>query len=128
MHIETNKTAPAKGRPAIRRCVRRTETLADGKVAFKTKSFTKDDGTTYEPIIDPETGEFSCTCPDHVYRRRACKHIARAVANLFRSPGVMLASDLIPAIPATEEEARAFYLALSDDQLEAIAPREESMQ
>jgi hypothetical protein len=123
MHkAQTQSTRPNR-RPEIRRCVRRNEILPDGKVTFQTKSFTKDDDTVYEPVIDPQTGEFSCTCPDHVYRHRACKHILRAVANLLRDKGVCFASELpSKAKHATDDEYRAYFASLSDEELEAMAP------
>ena len=34
-----------------------------------------DRGVEYIVTFYPETGEFTCTCPDHVYRERECKHI-----------------------------------------------------
>ncbi len=121
--LQKQTTKPRPRRPEIRRCVRRVDTLPDGKAMFKTKSFTKDDGTTYEPIIDPQTGEFSCTCADHVYRRRACKHILRAVTNLLRDKGFVLASELeVAPKGATDAEARDYWRSLSDEELEAMAP------
>lgn len=75
MSITTTAKSP------IRRRVRKDWRNGD-LVGYKTKSFTKDDGTEYHPVIDVSTGEFSCTCPDHVYRHRACKHIQRMAAQL----------------------------------------------
>ena len=31
-------------------------------------------------------GEFTCTCPDHVYRERQCKHIAVAKGVIQATP------------------------------------------
>ncbi len=39
-------------------------------------------GTSYDVCLDPETGESSCTCPDHVWRNRSCKHIVALTAVL----------------------------------------------
>ena len=36
-------------------------------------------GTDYDVAVDASTGEFTCTCPDHQYRKRACKHIRRLI-------------------------------------------------
>ena len=81
----TPSLSPSKSRRApIRRRVRQMETLADGKIALKTKSFSVDDGTTYEPIIDPHDGTWSCTCPDFVYRHTKCKHVRQAFAGAAR--------------------------------------------
>lgn len=58
--------------------------MPGGVTAFKTKSWSKDDGTRYGLSVDSETGEFHCDCPDHQFRGRACKHILRALKTLER--------------------------------------------
>jgi hypothetical protein len=72
---------------AIRRQARHEHEL-DGVHAFRVKSMTKDDGTAWEPLIDAQTGEMSCTCPDWRYRKQKsgtpCKHLAKALAQLER--------------------------------------------
>ncbi len=35
----------------------------------------RDPETLYTIGIDPQTYLFTCTCPDHMYRQRDCKHI-----------------------------------------------------
>ena len=35
----------------------------------------RDPETLYTITIDPHTLLFTCTCPDHTYRQRDCKHI-----------------------------------------------------
>ena len=37
----------------------------------------RDPETLYTIGIDPQTFLFTCTCPDHTYRQRDCKHIRR---------------------------------------------------
>ncbi|BCM88781.1 hypothetical protein IAD21_00623 [Abditibacteriota bacterium] len=68
----------------IRRRVR-VERRTGDEVVFVTKSFTKDDGTQYHPVINGATGEFTCDCPDHLYRHSFCKHLRRAQAQLKRA-------------------------------------------
>ncbi len=68
----------------LRRRVRVQRRVGD-EVTFVTKSFTKTDGTQYHPIINQATGEFSCDCPDHLYRQSFCKHLRRAQTQLKRA-------------------------------------------
>jgi hypothetical protein len=35
---------------------------------------------TYLVGIDAQTDLYTCTCPDHIYRHRDCKHIKRVQA------------------------------------------------
>jgi hypothetical protein len=35
-------------------------------------------GETYQLVMDPEGGAWSCSCPDHVFRGRECKHLRGA--------------------------------------------------
>ena len=35
----------------------------------------RDPETLYTIGIDPQSFLFTCTCPDHTYRQRDCKHI-----------------------------------------------------
>lgn len=68
---------------------------AGGHIFFKTRSFTRDDATTWHPVVDIEEGYVHCDCPDFRYRHAMhepdvstpqwwCKHLARAVANCKR--------------------------------------------
>lgn len=79
----------------VRRCVRIAGAAPDGVVMFKSKSFTKTaTDVTYHPAIDIQTGAVTCDCPHYTYRLakhnptiasgEACKHLARALANLTR--------------------------------------------
>ncbi len=111
-----------KSKSPIRRCVRR-DWKQGGKVAFKTKSFTIPEGVEYHPVVDLDDGTFHCDCPDFRFRGRRCKHILRAVANLLRDKGVCFASELpSKAKHATDDEYRAYFASLSDEELEAMAP------
>ena len=78
-----------------RRCVRRDYVSPAGQVFFQTKSFTRDDGTRWHPIVDVEAGPVFCDCPDFQFRHARhepdvltpqfwCKHVARAVQNCKR--------------------------------------------
>ncbi|HEX9997206.1 MAG TPA: SWIM zinc finger family protein [Abditibacterium sp.] len=125
-------------RPTIRRCIREVETLADGKIVSNLKSLSKNDGTQYETIIDPHTGEGTCTCPDHTFRGRRCKHLVRAFENASRKSqldeavaalvgkGLMVfpASQLDENGPvqATDAEYQDYWRSLSDEELTALAP------
>ena len=48
----------------------------------------RDPETLYTISIDPQTFLFVCTCPDHVYRQRDCKHIRRVQAHQGIRPHV----------------------------------------
>lgn len=128
-------------RPTIRRCIREVETLADGKIVSNLKSLTKNDGTQYEAIIDPHTGEGRCTCPHFIYRGARCKHILRALENAARKhqldevvaglvargmtvfPASELESEnLNQPSAAADAEYEAYWNGLSDAQIEAMAP------
>lgn len=63
-----------------RRRIRVLTTEEDGTKIFRLYSLTNA-GTAicYEVRINMETGEISCTCPDHKYRGSTCKHIRRAM-------------------------------------------------
>lgn len=73
------------------RAVRR-ETETGGQVFFRTRSFTREDATTWHPVVDVECGEVFCDCPDFRFRHakhepdvwtpeHLCKHLSRAVEN-----------------------------------------------
>jgi len=47
--------------------------LKHKRAEWKVRSFTDQD-LTYEVFISAD-GTFSCTCPDHQHRKRACKHV-----------------------------------------------------
>ncbi len=64
----------------------------DGQVGFKVRSFTRDDGSRWHPVVDTHDGSVFCDCPDFHYRHAAhhpsvatpahwCKHLQRAVKN-----------------------------------------------
>jgi putative SOS response-associated peptidase YedK len=78
-----------------KRVVQRDWTSPDGQVFFKTRSFTRDDYTTWHPVIDLQTGHVWCDCPDFRFRHAMhepstgtpnhwCKHVARALENCKR--------------------------------------------
>lgn len=86
---------------ALRRRVRVQQRTGD-EVTFVTKSFSKDDGTQYHPVINAATGEFSCDCPDHLYRHSFCKHLRRAGAGLKRAsaaPPLVASSPVASSTP-----------------------------
>lgn len=95
---------------AIRRCVRREAETPDGQVLGVTKSFTRADETVWHPVVDTQTGEVVCDCPDHRFRRvrqaRAlgtvpnvmmpqtiCKHALRLRDNCIRRGELVLMQD-----------------------------------
>jgi hypothetical protein len=98
--MTTNAThAPAKKSGynpyAIRRRVRHTLITNEGVAVGVTKSFTKDDGTEYHPIVCLTTRRVDCQCGHFNYRKAKhaptldtpahwCKHIVREVGNLMR--------------------------------------------
>ncbi len=64
----------------------------DGQVGFKVRSFTRDDGARWHPVVDTLDGSVFCDCPDFHYRHAPhhpsvatpahwCKHLQRAVRN-----------------------------------------------
>lgn len=60
---------------------------AAGLIEFKTLSFTRNDGTRYEVLVNVLTGFKMCSCPDFTYNRAgvgSCKHMERAIANCVR--------------------------------------------
>ena len=65
---------------------------ADGQVFFKVRSFTRDDGARWHPVVDTHDGSVFCDCPDFHFRHARhrpsvqtpghwCKHLQRAVKN-----------------------------------------------
>ena len=48
------------------------KSCTDEYIAFNVKSTSRD--LTHEVIFNRRTGEWSCTCEDYWYRKRACKH------------------------------------------------------
>ena len=69
------KTIPRRVRP---------EWAEGDQRGFVTKSFTRDDGTQYHPVLDVETGEFFCDCMHHEIRHAFCKHLRKAAVGLIR--------------------------------------------
>jgi hypothetical protein len=82
---------------AIHRKVRVDQILEDGVVTWKTYSMTRPGhDVVHHPAIDFRTGEVTCTCADHQYRRaklhptvhsgqdKMCKHAWAALTNLRR--------------------------------------------
>lgn len=124
----------------LHRKVRQVETLVDGKIASKTKSFTRMDSTEYHPVIDPSTGSGFCDCADFQFRGhlRLCKHILRAFENAARKhqldeAAASLVAKGMPVFPAsqldenepvqaTDAEYEAYWRGLSDAEIEALAP------
>lgn len=64
----------------------------DGQVFFKVRSFTRDDGARWHPVVDTHDGSVFCDCPDFHFRHARhhpsvqtpghwCKHLQRAVKN-----------------------------------------------
>lgn len=97
----TGKTS-TRGRVLHKRRVRQ-DYRAGGQIGFKTKSFTLEDGTEYLPVIDIETGEFFCTCPDFFYRHTFCKHCQRALAQLQRRHQLTRTGFLSPLTAAPDK-------------------------
>ncbi|RYX80118.1 hypothetical protein EON83_29985 [bacterium] len=85
--------------PPIRRRVRVQQRTGD-EVTFVTKSFTKNDGTRYHPVINEATGEFFCDCPDHTHRKSFCKHLRRARSVLKRATVATAATTTHPTTTA----------------------------
>jgi putative SOS response-associated peptidase YedK len=78
-----------------RRVVRRDWVSPDRQVFFKSRSWTREDGTRWHPVVDCQHGEVWCDCPDFRYRHARhepsvhtpihwCKHLMRAVDNCVR--------------------------------------------
>ncbi len=55
-----------------------------GIAGFHLSKADRGDGHTEEYDVLIHGNESSCTCPDHTYRRRECKHLA-AIAALIQS-------------------------------------------
>ena len=119
---------------AIRRRVR-VQQRVDDEVTFVTKSFSRDDGTQYHPVINEATGAFSCDCPDHLYRRSFCKHLRRAQARLKQTratpspvasplPNVVFPVASPPASPATLSSSfsHAMPRFFANEQITQIIP------
>ena len=90
---------PRDGSVPMRRFRRRVhrlvlDPLPDGSYIFKTKSFTRETGTSYRCRINPHTGYVWCSCRDFKYRRDrwkpnywdgpVCKHLKRAIRTVRR--------------------------------------------
>lgn len=76
----------------FRRQIVRDWRSQDGQVGFKVRSFTRDDGARWHPVVDTLDGSVFCDCPDFHYRHAPhhpsvatpahwCKHLQRAVKN-----------------------------------------------
>ncbi|RYG53616.1 hypothetical protein EON80_32540, partial [bacterium] len=61
----------------IRRRVRRENNQSD-ELCFRTKSFTREEGVEWHPVIDVGRRRYRCDCPHHRYRGAFCKHLQRA--------------------------------------------------
>ena len=57
----------------------------------------RDPETLYTINIDPQTFLFTCTCPDHQYRQRDCKHIKAVQTGKAGRPRVRICPKPVPA-------------------------------
>jgi putative SOS response-associated peptidase YedK len=87
----------------FRRQIVRDVVSSDGQVFFKVRSFTRDDGARWHPVVDTQDGGVFCDCPDFHFRhaRHApsvatpdhwCKHVQRAVRNCLQHGELQRAS------------------------------------
>lgn len=101
----------------IRRRVRHQMITSEGVAVGVTKSFSRDDGTVYHPIIDLHCGRVNCQCAHFEYRLARhhptlrtpqywCKHIRREVGNLVRR-GLLTIQDEQDQMPTIIENAVA---------------------
>jgi hypothetical protein len=73
-----------------------------GVAGFHLSKADKGDGHAEEYDLLIHGNESSCTCPDHTYRRRECKHLA-AIASLIRAGKIAVPQQKLAPVTSTVE-------------------------
>lgn len=50
-------------------------------ISWKVQS--ESDSWKHYTVLRTEDGEYSCTCPDYLFRKHECKHIRKAIRNPY---------------------------------------------